>query len=376
MKTAVYGNFIAISFLALAACKGGGGGSNKTADIPVQPAIITAYANANIYCEVGASTLTCFNKLLNQNGQLCTTEIRTFTDPATMCTQIEFLRLNNTCDTRSALIEVSRQRCQGIQATPPVNSGRPYPQPPPINPPINNGFPNRPPVMGDNYKNVNCSLTGHNGRVPLSGTAVIAIDTNHEQNISLNSPMSCLTSATGRMSLNFKPSRQVGMADQITLAVDGLNETIKLQQTGFAGEEVRIDVTDRHGDLNFQIQCSTRDQFKKRAIPNQRKLVCRGYSDLKDSTYGREVINKSFSMTSSLTESDLFLAEGLTIRVIEFGSGDQARIEYNAEGLGRRNSVTSSAYLRTASTFKARNGRYSVDVTCRPEDSIMRAKAQ
>ncbi len=353
---------LAFSFLALSACNGGGGNS-KSADIPVQPAIVSALGNQNVYCEVGATTLTCFKK----DMRACQTAVTSFTDVATLCARAQSLMMDNFCDTRAALNEVIRTRCQTI----PVQSGVPIPgQVYPTNPwsPTQPFNPVNPIDNIQGKQSIFCKLSGSNAGVPLSGSALIPIDANFEETISLNNPMTCATSISGIMTLTYSPGRMSVLADRIKLAVNDLNSEISFSETGYAGDDVRLDVTNRRGDLNYQIECSSRGDFKKHITPrNLGRFVCRGEANLNlmDGP-GRQRIDVSFPFDSALTESDLILADGLTAKVTEYGTN--ARIEYNAEGLGRKYSVISSAYLKTKSSFKAKSGRYFVDVSCGPEE--------
>ncbi len=366
MKQAAIGLILITVFSMLTACKTDGGGSannNHVATVPGPQGTIEAYSNPNVYCQFGGGAFTCYQKNSINGLEICRTETKTYSDIPSMCQQIGFMQQQSQmqqCNVGVALDRIYREHCQGIAQ--------------PIGVPVQPGFPrpSNPNQFGQNIpKTISCELTAYNGRHVLPKSQMtINLDSNQRQEFNFNKHYFCIDYRRfGMTKMIFTPGSKANrLSDTITLKNEGLDSEIVFSQTGFAGQEVRLEAQDHSGRVRFELSCTGQSHFKKYApVAKYTQFICKGKSNLLSAHGERQLIDVVLPYDSSLLNSDIQLASGLTARITgDRDNADSARIEYSADGLGRDYSSHSAAYLKTVSTFKASNGHRKVDVSCSP----------
>lgn len=376
MKQALKKSFLILTVVGLSACDKGGGDGKKDANIPGPQGQIRAFndnqtGNMGNYCQVGGGNITCYsqNQLAGPygQGQQCQTSTLTYSDIPSLCQQVYQLQTQQ-CAPLMVLQRIIQENCQNI-------SQQQYPQPT-IPGQVNPSISNMP--LDPNYKTIQCEFEAyrvrqgrwvrHEARTPKI-TTTVTIDSRVKQEIDLRSRFLAFDIGNfGRTSMIYAPAGIKGTSDRITLVNKGLSDMITLSQSGFAGSEVRLDAQSDDGQVRMNIACSGKSIFKKNAPAKApTKFVCTGKSFLSGAG-GEDPIQVSLPYSSSLTDEDIVLAEGLTAKITGDSSGsDNARITLTAIGVGLDLSVVSSAYMKTSTALKASDGVNSVDVTCAPQ---------
>lgn len=375
MKQALTQGFLIMTLIGLSACDKGGGDNKKDAVIPGPNGQIRAYndnqtGNLGSYCQVGGGTITCYSQ--NQfnpygQGQQCQTSIKSYSDIPSLCARVYELQNEFQCNVSMVLQRIIQENCAGgvgqQQFPQPTIPGQTIPgQTMPLDP---------------NYKTIQCEFEAyrvrqgrwirHEARTPKI-TTTVTLDSRVKQEIDLRSRFLTFDIGNfGRTSMIYTPAGIKGTSDKITLVNKGLSDMITLSQSGFAGQEVRLDAQSDDGQVRMNIACSGKAAFRKNAPAKAyTKYVCTGKSFLMGAA-GEDRIEVSLPYNSSLTDEEIMLAEGLTARVTGDSSGDNARVTFTALGVGLDLSVVSSAYMKTPTALKASDGVNSVDVTCTPQ---------
>lgn len=363
MRSALTKSILLASVALLSSCDKGGS-DNKTAQVPTSVRI-QAQGNGSQFCDVSGSQITCYG--LNSVNAQCNSGTQNFSDNVHLCQQMQTLMnssMGSACNTASAAQTVySQYNCNTLLSqnqgglTPPINSGTT-----PDNSTLrtvecefeayrsgNSGFFNR--QVGTGH------LTGQfnfDGRLP--------------QTFNLRSKFLGLDAgAFGVTKLIYTPSTIQGSSDTITLSNQGLNKQLQASQSGFAGQNVSLDMQSDDGSMRLTVSCTGKTGFRKNIKPKAyTQYVCRGESSLYGSK--REKVQVSFPYNSTLIGSELRIAENLTATVTGDQSGaDDARITFTATGVGSSVSLISNAYLKTKSVLKATDNYTNIDLTCAPE---------
>lgn len=367
MKKLINSGYLVSMLLVLSGCPdNGGGGGNKAADIPGPQGLVEAYGNPSTYCQFGQGTFNCAVKNQSSGLEICRTPPRSFTDLQTMCDQVRqeqvlLYQSNNNCNVQPALQRVIAETCLNVgQSNLPVLPGQP----------VNPIYPGQPGYGSGDEKTITCTYTGYNrGYVAQPITLPIPIAPKSEVVVSFNNKYFFIDIGRfGTTTMIYTPGKR-GIPDTITLKNVGLNKELSFSQSGFAGEEVRLHAKDERGRTSLEISCTGNSNFKKNIVEARfTKYVCIGNANLLSARWRKELIDVTLPYDSRLTDSDIQLASGLSARIIgDDTNRDKEQIEFTAYGVGLDHAVTSASYLKTKSTFRAKSGHRSVDVTCTPQ---------
>ncbi len=375
MTSKILNLVLSTAFLGLVACdKGGSDDKKTTAVVPAAPERIFATSSngmqdQNNYCEIsvisgGQKSVICYSVAIN-GGPACAGPVIPFTD-ANLCPTIQNLPFQmNSCG-QIALRSLVQQKC--------VNQNQ--------NQNLNPNFPQQPITniggqpIDANFKTIQCDFeairleqTYWSSREFSTGrlTTSFPIDSRVSQKINLRGRFFNFDiSSFGDTTMTFTPASLRGSPDKITVANSGLNRTITTSQTGFAGQEVKLEAQNDDGTMRLMVSCVGRSQFKKNlAAKNYSKLSCKGTSNLGSRT---EKIDLLLAYDNSLTQNEINLADNLVMNVSgDSGpSQDDARVSIAATSMDDGLTIKTSAYLKTSAQLKIDSGYLTVDVTCTP----------
>ncbi len=361
MKQIIFSSVLVGMLTVLTGCPDNGGGGNKAADVPGPQGVVEAYGNSSIYCQFGSGSFNCAVKNQASGLEICRTQPRPFTDLPSLCQQVReeqatLSQYNNNCNVQAALQRVVAETCQNV-ASPAT--------------PILPGQPTYPGQTGNEYeKSITCTYTGYNnGYRAQPVTLPIPIAAKSEVEISFNNKYFYIDIGRfGTTTMVYTPGKR-GIPDTITLKNVGLNNELSFSQSGYAGEEVRLKAKDDRGRTSLEITCAGAANFKKNIVDAKfTKYVCVGTSNLRAARGQKETINITLPYDSRLTDSEIQLASGLSARIIgDDTNRDKEQIEFTAYGVGLDYTVTSASYLKTKSTFRAKNGHRGVNISCVPQ---------
>lgn len=380
MKSKLSKVILGAVFFSLVACNKNS--EDKKGAVPASPERVyattfngqTQVQDQNNYCDISVvsgaqKSLICYSAQVNL--QPCAGSAVQFTD-ATMCPVINQTLQSpygQQCGQR-AMISLYQQRCSNINNGLPNqinNPGYPLPAQPitqigtqPLDP---------------NFKTIQCDFEAlrhvqgrwinrdyNTGRLTTS----IIIDSRLRQEIDLRSKFLVFDIGSfGVTKMIYTPAGLKGSADKMTVLNKGLNETMTTSQSGFAGEEVRLEAQNDEGSMRLVVSCKGQSQFKKNlATKTYTKLSCKGTSSLGSRT---EKIDLMLPYDISLTQNEITLAENLVMKVSGDTSGqDNARISFTTTKVNEDLTVQSSAYLKTNTQLKINDGYSEVDVSCTP----------
>jgi hypothetical protein len=133
-------------------------------------------------------------------------------------------------------------------------------------------------------------------------------------------------------------------------------------QTGYAGQEVRLEVKNNDQSLDLTVSCT--DVSKQRTVNQRMKAYkCDGRSRLGSHT---EKVNKIIQLDQMMND-ETELADGLTLRISNGTAGlNNALVTVTANSPNADVSILSSAYINAPLHIQDGDGRNSVDVTCKP----------
>ncbi len=166
----------------------------------------------------------------------------------------------------------------------------------------------------------------------------------------------------GNTKMTFTPAGLRGAADTITVSNSGLNQTTSTSQSGFAGQDVRLEIQNDEGTLRLMVSCKGQSQFKKNlATKTFTKFNCKGSANL-----GSRNEKIDISLPYQI-QNDVELAKNLTLNMSgDTANQDNARVSITAfndtEGL----TIQTSAYLKTSAQMKMSDGYSNVEVICSP----------
>lgn len=357
MKTKLSNIFIAVAMLTLVGCDNG---KSDKKDVVAAPAGIpqgrvTVQNDQNSFCDIGPTSLTC-----SQYGRQCVQPI-TYTDLTTMCQNVQTAlnSFSTTCG-QMGLNAVLAQRCSGVVQNYPGQPG--YPQNPIAQQPLD-----------PNFREIQCefeayrfsqhkilfaNFSSQNG-TGLMKTSLL-IDGRIAQSLDLRSSFLGIDIGRfGRTKFTFTPANLKGSADTITLSTTGLNGEIKMVQSGFAGNEVRIEAQNESGSSRLMVACKGVGNFKRVAsAKTATQYVCTGKSDL---GYKNEDIEIALPYNASLIGTETELAEGLTMSI------QDDRVQLTAAGVASDVTVQTSAFLKEKLQLTIKDTMSDVNLTCLPK---------
>lgn len=379
--------------MCLAACNKNSDDSKGPAAVPVAPERVFAKSfngtlDQSNYCDIsgsgsGQKLLVCYspqnnfnpiNQIPNQSGSTaCASNSIQFTDVNLCSTLQQVLNQNQLQCGIQAMRSLYQQRCltNGIPNQP-MNPGFPQPVVP--------NFP-QPSLPGNNPSNpdfrvINCDFEASRTiqgqsfeRTYNTGhlTSSVTVDSRMFQTINLrNLFLGFDIGSFGKTEMIYTPAGLKGSADTIKVANNGLNETIVMSQSGFAGEEVKLEAQSDDGAMRLMVSCKGQGKFKKNTTTTIfSKLNCKGTSNLGSR---KEQVNLSLPYNTNLLGHEISLAENLVLKVTGDGSAqqDNARMTLTATNVAVDLTVQTSAYLKTAGQLKIDDGYTAVDVTCAP----------
>ena len=373
---------VCLAFLSLAACNGSSDSKKSPAVVPLAPERVNALdrfgaVDQSNYCDIstpsaGNKTVVCYSPQGNQYGQpinqpnaaLCAGVTISYAD-ANMCSALQqVLQSNSQRCGQFALQYLYQQKCAN------VNSVQPGPTPG-----LTPG-PSQP--LDSNFKAIQCEFEAARtvqyrffGRtyeeVKNTGhlTTMVTIDSRIRQSVDLRGLFLGIDLGSfGTTKMTFSPATLSGGAESITISNSGLNGNTAASQSGFAGEEVRLETQNDDGTLRLMVSCKGTSIFKKPIVKSFSKLTCKGSSNLGSR---KEIINVSLPYGGNLLQNEITLAENLVMTVTgDTANKDNARITLMATGVDTDLTVKTSAYLKTSAQLKVDDGYSSVDVTCIP----------
>ena len=350
MKNRLSKILVVAALLMLSACDRGDSSKKEIIAAPagIPQGRVNVQNDQNNFCDIGANSLTC-----SEWGRQCTQPIQ-FTDLNSLCQNVRSaLRTNWVCG-QVGLNAIVNQRCAGVNSIAPGQPG--YPQNPqqPLDP---------------NFREVQCEFEAFRvkkGRFfdSQTGTGLIKtsmiIDGRRSQEINLRSRfLGFDIGHFGLTKLSYIPANLKGTSDNLVLSNRGLNSEIMIKQSGFAGQEVRIDAQNESGSMRLTVACKGLGNFKRiAAAKTVSEYTCTGKSDL---GYGTEEIEVSLPYNTSLSGSETELAEKLTMAI----QGD--RVQLTAVGVASDVTVQTSAFLKEKVQLTIKDLGSDVDVTCSPK---------
>jgi hypothetical protein len=341
--------------------KGGGGGGGQQANVPTVPGPqgnIYAQNDQNTYCSFTNGSLICYSR--NFQGNQCATNTLTYTDIPTMCNQLNQLQslgLGNQCNVSLAVMQAYNQYCLN------QNNGGTV---------VNPSAPN---ITGahvvcefEAYRSSQGRWFRRESRTPKLTAYLGLVNTTSAASVDLrNKFLGFDIGSFGRTTMSYKPAGIKGTADTITITNQGLDGSMSLSQSGFAGQAVSMDVMSDDGNMKLTVSCSGQGAtFRKNVAAKAfTQYVCRG----KASLYGSrlENIEAVFPYNASLLNSELNLAENLTATVTGDSGSDNARITFTASGIGSGVSLQSSSYLKTNTELMGTDGYTTLNLKCGPQ---------
>jgi len=351
------------AIISFSSCdKGGGGGGGQQANVPTVPGPlgnVYAQGDQNTYCNFANGALICYSR--NFQGNQCATNTLNYTDIPTMCNQLNQLQnlgLGNQCNVSMAVMQAYNTYCLnqngGSTVTPNVGQS-----------------------TDPNFKTIQCEFEAYRvsqgrwlrqeSRTPKL-TTTLSFDGRTSQAIDLRSRFLGFDIGNfGRTTMNYKPAGIKGTADTITITNQGLDKSLNLSQSGFAGQAVTLDVMSEDGNMKMTVSCAGQSSsFRKNVAAKAfTQYVCRGKSSLYGSRL--ETIEAVFPYNAALLNSELNLAENLTATVTGDTGTDNARITFTAHGIGSSVSLQSSAYLKTKTELTGTDGFTTLNLSCYPQ---------
>ncbi len=345
---------LSVGLMTLSACGGGGSDSKKdvvAAPVGMPQGRVTVAGDPSSYCEVGSNTLVC-----TERGQMCNIQQIQFSDLPSLCRGVELARNSATFCGYQSLTAVLQQSCSGVLLNSPGQTVIP-------------SVPAQPQFSDINFREVQCEFEGFRikqgrfGYVQF-GTGLLkgplVIDTRYSQEIDLRNTFLGLDIGTfGKTKLIFTQAKLAGSADTITVSNTGLNKDIRIEKSGFAGDEVRIDAQSDDGSTRLTVACRGKGSFVRKATAKAvSQYVCTGKSRLGSES---ETINLSLPYNLNLNGSETELAENLTMTI------QDNRVQLTAKGVDGDLTVQTSAFLKEQARLTINDFSRSVNVTCSPK---------
>lgn len=364
MKTSLLTLVVGLMIVGLTACNDKGGG-DKDVSIPGLPqgrVNVTGYNGAvdpNNYCDIAQDqrSVTCATVTTNSQGQsqTCVAPTIIFSDITTMCQNLSS-QLNNSgtnlngmnnrglqCG-RTAMQFLYSQKCLGI----PTQQNLPASLPIPNQNGNGSNLQNRSRIIRCDYE----AVRNHDGIIFTGSGARKTVFLNDSESASFKAN----SDRFGVVTVSYERS-----ADVIRIDASRINKDTNVVQTGYGGQEVRMEVVNDDNSVRVTVSC--RDADARILNSSLMSYVCNGTSKINGRT---EKVNTSIS-ADDLLEGDVQLADGLILSVAEGSAGlNNALVTLKASGISRAAStVASSAYVNGAAQLKISDGNNRVDVSCR-----------
>ena len=216
--------------------------------------------------------------------------------------------------------------------------------PPAANPPTGN-----PIAIDPSIKSFMCEYEAERNNRRTFFRSSVTFYGNREQKIDLRTKFLGMDFGKfGAIYMRYVPAKKSG-TDTIVLVDEGLNKNMRMSQSGFAGQEVKLEAQDY--DLSLSIACKGTTQFKSVVDQTAKtNLICKGKSGraLSPVKEFEEVIP-----LSSIQDGEQFeIAEALGAKL----DRKTSTISYIGDvDPGRAPMVLSTASLKSATTFKIVN---------------------
>lgn len=352
--------FLSSFIIALSGCnKSGGGGDNgngggQTATVPGPQGVVTVQAYPNAQCNFNQTTgsYTCgmVNTVNQANAGSCQTTLQTYTDVTTLCQKLQ-LTYNETvpnvnCSSIVGVInQVFGQYCPGQALTMPQ---------------INNSTVITGQANQNGYKTFQCDLQARKSSTkgffvqeiaPVSG-AITVSNMGGTVLLSGNRFFGAKLNAFGEIKLRYIPAGIANASDKVVLSVSQLNDEVSFSQSGFAGDEIRLDAESLDGRLTLSVACKGQSNFKYVQQASARGLRCKGSSRLSGDVDGTDI--DTVITANQLVGGEIKLADGLSAH-FDGGALTASRMTLTAQGATDDISVKSSASVKAGVSFSSRS---------------------
>lgn len=235
--------------------------------------------------------------------------------------------------------------------------------PPPVSPvpPVGGGNPpsTNPIQLDPSIKSFQCEFEGQrykshkyfssNVYIPKT-TSLITLGGPGEQTVYLRTKFLGLDPGKfGTMYMRYVPAaKDKSRADTIILANEGLDKNMRMTQSGFAGQEVKLEAQD--DGMFISISCKGATQFKESpAHTGKTNLVCTGKSST--ATSAEEEINTIIPLNSIIAGESFAISQGSGALTAKLDS-TASTITYVADiDPGYAPIVVSTASLKSATRF-------------------------
>lgn len=197
--------------------------------------------------------------------------------------------------------------------------------------------------------------------------SMISLDSRYENPIDLRTKFLGLDIGKfGKISMQYVPaSKTKSGTDTIILIDEGLNKNMRMSQSGFAGQEVRLDA---QGDGMFvTVACKGTAQFKSGpAHTGKTNLVCHGKSST--ALTQEEQIDVSIPLNSVQAGQEFMISEAVSAKLDSAATTItfMASLDPDYSPI-----VTTTASLKSAATFRLidtsreNNSSAEINVTCK-----------
>ncbi len=222
-------------------------------------------------------------------------------------------------------------------------------------------------------KTIQCEFEGRreksssffSSRISIPKTiSLITLDGSYETPIDLRTKFLGIDIGKfGKISLQYVPaSKTKSGTDTIILIDDGVNKNLRMSQSGFAGQLIKLEA--QQDGMFVNVSCRGTSQFKAPTVnTGKTNLVCKGKSSTVVTP--EEQVNVIIPLNSLQAGQDVVISDAVTAKLdtaattITFsGSLDP---EYGAL-------ITSTASLKSSATFrlieKEKNSANEINITC------------
>lgn len=349
--------FLSSFMIALSGCnKSGGGGDSgngggQTATVPGPQGVVTVQAYPNAQCNFNQTTgsYTCgmVNTVNQANVGSCQTTLQTYTDVTTLCQKLQLTYnetfTNGNCSSIVGVInQVFGQYCPGQALTMPQ---------------INNSTVITGQANQNGYKTFQCDLQARKSSrfvqeiAPVSG-AINLSNMGGTVLLSDNRFLGLKLNAFGEIKLRYIPAGIANASDKVVLSVSQLDDEVSFSQSGFAGDEIRLDAESLDGRLTLSVACKGQSNFKYVQQASARGLRCKGSSRLSGDVDGTDI--DTIITANQLVGGEIKLADGLSAH-FDGRTLAASRLTLTAQGATDDISVKSSASVKAGASFYSRS---------------------
>ncbi len=152
--------------------------------------------------------------------------------------------------------------------------------------------------------------------------------------------------------MRYIPAGIANASDKVVLSVSQLNDEVSFSQSGFAGDEIRLDAESLDGRLTLSVACKGQSNFKYVQPVSARGLRCKGSSRLSGDVDGTDI--DTVITANQLVGGEIKLADGLSAH-FDGGALTASRMTLTAQGATDDISVKSSASVKAGVSFSSRS---------------------